>query len=66
MATRLTIDPVLKSFIDTEALPGTGLQAEVFWAGFERILADFAPRNAALLARRDTLQNEIDAWHRAN
>ena len=66
MATRLTINPVLKTFIESEALPGTGLQADAFWAGFEQILVDFAPRNAALLARRDVLQDEIDAWHRAN
>ncbi len=64
MATSLSIDPILKRFIDTEALPGTGLDAETFWTGFHRIVEEFAPRNAALLARRDQLQAEIDAWHR--
>jgi malate synthase len=66
MAHNLTISPVLKNFIDTEALPGTGLQAEAFWAGFADLVVAFAPRNAALLARRDTLQAEIDSWHREN
>ena len=54
---------LLKEFIDTEALPGTGIDAASFWAGFADIVARFAPRNAALLARRDDLQAQIDAWH---
>jgi len=64
MANTLTISPVLKAFIETEALPGTGLAAAAFWDGFADLVTQFAPRNAALLARRDTLQAQIDAWHR--
>ncbi len=60
----LVVAPALKSFIETEALPGTGVTAEAFWAGLSGLLADFAPRNAALLAKRDELQARIDAWHR--
>jgi malate synthase len=62
----LNVAEPLKSFIETEALPGTGVDAAAFWAGFEAILRDLAPRNAALLARRDELQAKIDAWHREN
>ncbi|MBS7812975.1 malate synthase G [Roseococcus pinisoli] len=62
----LNVAAPLKSFIETEALPGTGLDAAAFWAGLEAILRDLAPRNAALLAKRDDLQAKIDAWHRAN
>ena len=62
----LVVAPALKSFIETEALPGTGVTAEAFWAGLSGLLADFAPRNAALLAKRDELQARIDAWHRAH
>jgi malate synthase len=62
----LVVAPELKSFIETEALPGTGVTAEAFWAGLSELLADFAPRNAALLAKRDELQAQIDAWHRAH
>jgi malate synthase len=47
-------------------LPGTGITAAAFWAGFDAIVRDLAPRNAALLAERDRLQAEIDAWHRAH
>jgi malate synthase len=66
MNTNLSIHPDLRHFIDTEALPATGLDADTFWAGFAQIVTDFAPRNAALLARRDELQAQIDAWHREN
>ena len=59
----LRIAPVLKQFVDAEALPGTGISAEAFWAGFERLVTVFAPRNAALLATRDRMQAAIDAWH---
>ena len=66
MNSQLSINPELRHFIDTEALPGTGLDEAAFWAGFEQIVSDFAPRNAALLARRAELQAQIDAWHREN
>ncbi|MGR3718340.1 MAG: malate synthase G [Thermohalobaculum sp.] len=55
----------LHDFIETEALPGTGIGAAAFWDGFGRIAAEFAPRNRTLLARRDALQARIDAWHKA-
>ncbi|MBO1079360.1 malate synthase G [Roseomonas haemaphysalidis] len=62
----LTVAAALKRFLDQEALPGTGVSPEAFWAGYARILATLAPRNAALLAERDALQAKIDAWHRAH
>jgi malate synthase len=54
-------DPLLQ-FVEAEALPGTGLASEAFWAGAADIFARFAPENRALLARRDQLQAEIDRW----
>ena len=54
----------LARFIEDKALPGTGIDAARFWSGVADIFARFAPRNAALLARRDDLQARIDAWHR--
>ena len=59
----LQIAPQLVDFIENEALPGTGISASDFWAGFARIIRDLAPENRALLARRDELQSLIDAWH---
>jgi len=63
---QLKIDKVLYDFVNDEAIPGSGLQAREFWSGFARLVRSFAPRNAALLRRRDELQAKIDAWHRLN
>jgi len=62
----LDVAAALRDFIETEALPGTGVEPTRFWSSLEAILRDWAPRNAALLARRDEMQARIDAWHRAN
>ena len=56
----------LYEFINAQVLPGTGVSAETFWKGFDAIVADLAPKNAALLAERDRLQAELDTWHSAN
>ena len=53
----------LHAFVSTEAIPDTGIAADGFWRGFSDIVRDLAPRNRALLDRRDELQSKIDAWH---
>ncbi len=63
---RLQVATPLARFIDEQVLPGTGVTSDVFWAGFDALVADLAPKNAALLAERDRLQLELDAWHKAN
>ncbi|WP_438283948.1 malate synthase G [Pseudomonas alabamensis] len=63
---RLGVASPLKRFIDTEVLPGTGLDSAAFWLGLDALVHDLAPRNRALLAERDRLQAELDAWHRAH
>jgi malate synthase len=65
-AAGLSVATVLYDFVETEALPGTGLDAGAFWTGFAALLAEFSPRNKALLAKRDALQAKIDAWHLAH
>ncbi len=63
---RLQIATELHQFIEQQVLPGTGVDATAFWAGFDAIVADLAPKNIALLAERDRLQTELDTWHQAN
>ncbi|HRL20384.1 MAG TPA: malate synthase G [Alcaligenes sp.] len=63
---RLQVAEVLHQFIEQEALPGTGVSSESFWAGFDQLVHDLAPKNRALLAERDRLQAELDKWHGAN
>ncbi len=64
--TGLQIAPELVDFIETEALPGTGVRAETFWTGLSELAHDFGPRNRDLLAVREDLQAKIDAWHVEN
>jgi malate synthase len=56
----------LDQFVETEALPGTGIDSAAFWSGFDALVHELAPKNRALLAERDRLQTELDKWHRAN
>jgi len=56
----------LYRFIETKVLPDTGVSSEKFWQGFDAIVQDLAPKNIALLAERDRIQLEMDAWHSHN
>ncbi len=62
----LQVAEALAHFIEAEALPGTGVSAESFWTGFAGIVAEFGPKNRALLQRREELQAQIDDWHIAH
>ena len=62
---RLSVARVLYDFINREVLPGTGVPEAGFWTRLDRIVHDLAPRNRALLAKRDALQAQIDEWHHA-
>jgi malate synthase len=59
----LQVAKVLFDFVNNEAIPGTGLTADTFWAGADKVIHDLAPKNKALLAKRDDIQARIDAWH---
>ena len=62
----LQVAKVLFDFVNNEAIQGTGLDAKAFWAGADALIHDLAPKNKALLAKRDDLQAKIDAWHQSN
>ncbi len=62
----LQIAEELALFIETRALPGTGLAVEDIWNGLAGILQRFVPQNRELLAKRDKIQTQLDVWHKAN
>jgi malate synthase len=61
----LQVAKVLFDFVNNEAIPGTGISAEKFWSGAEAVINELAPKNRALLAKRDEIQALIDSWHQA-
>lgn len=62
----ILVAPELAAFLEEEAMPGTGVRPDRFWAGFSKLIHDLGPRNAALLNRREELQAKINAWHIAH
>ncbi|MEO9108643.1 MAG: malate synthase G, partial [Jatrophihabitantaceae bacterium] len=60
----LEIAAPLHQFVQTEALPGSGVDSGRFWAGLDAAIHEFAPRNRELLARRAELQLAVDDYHR--
>jgi malate synthase len=62
----LGIDADLHEFLVREALPGTGINVDQFFTAFSQIVHDLAPKNRDLLAKRDALQEKLDAWYRKN
>jgi malate synthase len=62
----LQVDTELCWFIENEALPGSGVEADEFWLGFLRLVQDMTPRNRELLEVRARTQAAIDDWHRSH
>jgi malate synthase len=60
----LQVDERLHALLEQEIIPGTGIDTAVFWQGLADLLSDFMPRNAELLQVRESLQAQLDAWHR--
>ena len=61
----LQVATVLHDLVVNEIIPGTGVEPAAFWAGAEQIINDLAPKNRALLEKREDLQRQIDEWHQA-
>ena len=62
----LIIAPKYQHFVEQELLSGLEISAEKFWQTLHDLLDQFSPRQAALLAHRDDLQQQLDAWYGAN
>ena len=62
----LQVDSDLYAFITHSAIPGTSVDADSFWAEFGAIVDELTAENRTLLDKRDSLQAQIDAWHRSH
>jgi malate synthase len=62
----LQVATVLADFVESKALPGTGVEPTALWQGVADILSRLAPVNKALLAKREEIQAKLDDWHKAN
>tara|TARA_R110002167_G_scaffold128240_1_gene310305 strand:- start:60 stop:2246 length:2187 start_codon:yes stop_codon:yes gene_type:complete len=62
----LQIADVLYRLVNEEVAPGTGISPDQFWEAMAAVIKDLAPKNRALLAKREQIQAQIDDWHRAN
>jgi len=62
----LQVAKELHDFLETEALPGTGVDSATFWAGFSSLVHDLTPKNRALLDKRLDLQAKLNDWHKAS
>ena len=62
----LSVDKTLADFINNELLKDTGISPDKFWQGFDKVIHELAPKNKDLLEVRETLQKEIDLWHKKN
>ena len=61
----LKISKTLFEFINSEAIPGTGIDPEVFWNKFSKFVHELAPINKELIKKREIIQKKIDEWHRS-
>ena len=61
-ASGLRVHEQLYLLVRDEIAPGTGVDTASFWASFAKIVSDLAPKNRALLEKRDGLQKQIDDW----
>ncbi|MEK4630357.1 malate synthase G [Solibacillus sp. FSL R7-0682] len=60
----LQVASILYDFINEQVLPGSEVEKDSFWGGLDQLIHNLAPKNKALLARRDELQNAIHHWHK--
>ena len=62
----LKIDQILFEFINKEVIPGTDIKSDDFWNKFEKVVHELSPINKSLIEKRETIQRDIDNWHKKN
>ena len=61
---KLSISSKLLNFVNDELLPGTGISSKKFWDGLDKHAHELAHKNKKLLEFRESLQKQIDDWHK--
>jgi len=59
----ISVSKLLYDFVNTEALPGTGIKQAKFWLDFDALIHELSPENKQLLVKRSQLQTSINKWH---
>ena len=62
----LQIAKVLYDLVANDITPGLDIEPNAFWASFEKVVKEFAPKNKALLEKREVIQKQMDEWYQAN
>ena len=62
---KLLVSAKLLEFVNKELLPGTNINIEKFWKGFDKTVHELTSRNRELLSIREKMQKQIDEWHLA-
>ena len=60
----LQVSQLLYEFVNSEALPNTGLDQKKFWLDFSTLIHELSPENKQLVVEREKLQKQINKWHR--
>ena len=59
----LRVDSQLLDFINSEVIPGTGIDPDNFWIKFDEAVHNLTPSNKKLIKIREEIQKKIDKWH---
>jgi malate synthase len=62
----LKINTTLFEFINNEVIPGTNVKSDDFWDKFGKAVHELSPINKNLINKRETIQRQIDEWHKNN
>jgi len=63
---KISIHPDLEHFLVNDVLDGLDYSANELLEGLSDIAEEFSPQLENVLAKRDALQESIDAWHKEN
>ncbi|MEH6495015.1 MAG: malate synthase G [Pseudomonas marincola] len=58
----LSVANELVSLVENEITTGLDISADKIWSILEQLVAEFGPRNKALLQKREDLQSKMDKW----